>query len=1158
MPLDHQLDYIFFVYGLSFLLLAAVSCPMRRDRRAGLPWGWLFLFGLTHGINEWADMLALSFGGPSACAVARLGLLIGSFVCLLEFGRAGLAGLGRRVPRWWIHVPLLCVVGLGALAGLPVANALARYVLGLPGGLLAAWAFWRASQTPSQGTCRRALRLAAVAMGLYALAAGVVVAPAGFIPASVLNSATFAASLGFPIQLLRGLLACAVTWAVWRQFSVSTRAAVLDADHTADFRRECSTAAALVLLLSVGWAVADAVGRLGENSMRLDMLNETQLGAATIDVGSVGRLRWNQDDLQSADYQSLKAWMKVLQKAAIDCRFASLVGVQGDRVFILVDSEPPTSADYSPPGERYREAAQDYVRQLQAGEPFVIGPLHDRWGTWMTGAVPLEVPTRGKVFLAFDLNADRWDATVALYRLPAIIITALFVGLLLVASVVSQKTRDREREQAAELARVRRQQSAMVRLATSATVAAGDFHNAAAEIAETAAQALQVDRVSIWLRSQDEGPIRCVNVYERAIGCQVEGGVIWVEKIPRHFAALSSDRAVAIHDVFADPRADEIRDEYLAPKKIDALISATLRVSGRLTGLVCFSHRGGRRTWRADEVRFAAEIADQVAQALVNVERKDAERALRLAHFSIDRASDAVFWVTCDARIVYVNNAACHSLGYSPVELLEMTLHDVDPDFPSAAWAPLWQELFQKRWLRFEARHQAKDGRRIPVEVTLNYVEFEGQQCASVLARDITERMRATEDVRRYTDALATANQALEESAQAAEAANRAKSEFLANMSHEIRTPITAILGYADLLMEERLPPQTLEQLAAVKRNSEHLLSVINGVLDISKIEAGKLVVECLPCSLGELLQEIKTVMQARADAKGLRLKVTLEGLIPESLRTDPTRLRQILLNLVGNAVKFTEHGSVQIIARLVREGSPRVEIDIVDTGIGMTPEQIARVFEPFTQADSSTTRKFGGTGLGLTISKRLAETLGGDVVIASSQPGVGTRFRFTLPSGPLEGVRLVNQLPSPTVGETKPPPVAGSSTRLQCRILLAEDGPDNQRLIALILKKAGAEVVVAENGQVAVELATAARDQGMPFDVILMDMQMPILDGYDATRRLRDQGYTGAILALTAHAMSDDRQRCLDTGCNDYISKPIDRAILLATIRQHLATPVA
>ncbi|MEN6497632.1 MAG: response regulator, partial [Thermoguttaceae bacterium] len=140
----------------------------------------------------------------------------------------------------------------------------------------------------------------------------------------------------------------------------------------------------------------------------------------------------------------------------------------------------------------------------------------------------------------------------------------------------------------------------------------------------------------------------------------------------------------------------------------------------------------------------------------------------------------------------------------------------------------------------------------------------------------------------------------------------------------------------------------------------------------------------------------------------------------------------------------------------------------------------------------------------------------------------------------------------------TKPPPVAGSSTRLQCRILLAEDGPDNQRLIALILKKAGAEVVVAENGQVAVELATAARDQGMPFDVILMDMQMPILDGYDATRRLRDQGYTGAILALTAHAMSDDRQRCLDTGCNDYISKPIDRAILLATIRQHLATPVA
>jgi CheY-like chemotaxis protein len=255
---------------------------------------------------------------------------------------------------------------------------------------------------------------------------------------------------------------------------------------------------------------------------------------------------------------------------------------------------------------------------------------------------------------------------------------------------------------------------------------------------------------------------------------------------------------------------------------------------------------------------------------------------------------------------------------------------------------------------------------------------------------------------------------------------------------------------------------------------------------------------------------------------------------------------------------KFTETGSVRIVAHLQqRLGKPTLfQIDVIDTGIGLTQKQITRLFKPFSQADSSTTRKYGGTGLGLTISKRLTEMLGGDITI-SSEPGKGSTFSLTVETGDLEGVRLLDSLvESPIRAKLASSATNAASIRLNCRILLAEDGPDNQRLIAFLLKKAEADVTLAENGQVAYDEALAACDRGEPFDVILMDMQMPVLDGYEATRRLRAEGYTSPILALTAHAMEGDIQKCLDAGCDAYLSKPIEREKFLATINGVVSQP--
>ncbi|MEW4565019.1 ATP-binding protein [Bremerella sp. JC770] len=397
---------------------------------------------------------------------------------------------------------------------------------------------------------------------------------------------------------------------------------------------------------------------------------------------------------------------------------------------------------------------------------------------------------------------------------------------------------------------------------------------------------------------------------------------------------------------------------------------------------------------------------------------------------------------------------------------------------------------------------------------------------------------------------LAKQSALAEKMAEDATAATVAKSEFLANMSHEIRTPMTAILGFAETLTESAQDEESQKAIETIQRNGNHLLAIINDILDLSKVESGKLTVERISACPYTLVNEVISLVQVKADGAGLKLSSTFRGQIPKSIDTDPTRLRQILINVLGNAIKFTEVGGVALNTEIVKYRDRAImQFDIIDSGIGMSNEQISRLFQPFSQADSSMTRRFGGTGLGLTISKRLAAMLGGDLVVSHSQLGEGTSFRLTVDVGKIEEIEFLDAPAARALGKLKPQNSTDRISLQGTRLLLAEDGPDNQRLLKFVLNKAGAEVELVGNGQLAVDAALSADAAGTPYDCVLMDMQMPVKDGYEATQELRSRGYSRPILALTAHAMARDKQRCMSMGCDAFLTKPIDRKHLLTTV---------
>jgi PAS domain S-box-containing protein len=519
----------------------------------------------------------------------------------------------------------------------------------------------------------------------------------------------------------------------------------------------------------------------------------------------------------------------------------------------------------------------------------------------------------------------------------------------------------------------------------------------------------------------------------------------------------------------------------------------------------------------------------------------------------LEKSETSVFNIDLDGRMTYANPAFMNLLEVQDAaELIGQ------PFLPERFWldpahrTQLLKELEKETVKIKELTLKTSSGRKVYVtlfsSVTKNiHGEINGRQG---ILYDITAKKELVA-LRQEEEQLRKSDENHRLMAQQALAANQAKSKFLANMSHEIRTPMNSIIGFCELLAEENLDDKQRGYVNIIKESGENLLKLINDILDLSKIEAGKVEVEICDCSLAEVVSALDSLMRPRADQKGIEYAVLQEGPVPAQIRTDPARLRQCLLNLVSNAVKFTEKGHVHVTVSVKQvNDKPHIRFEVEDTGIGIPADKHKAIFESFTQAHNGISRKYGGTGLGLAITKQLAHLLGGDLTL-TSEPGKGSTFTLTIPAGVdviaqslLDKHTRLDRRKSLGRRTSDMP----ADSKFSGRVLVAEDSSTNQLLIKLLLEKMSLEVTTVEDGKQAVDAAAA-----QSFDLIFMDIQMPNMDGYEATKALRSKKIQTPIVALTAHAMKGDDQKCISAGCDGYLAKPIRREELLNVLHKFL-----
>jgi len=689
--------------------------------------------------------------------------------------------------------------------------------------------------------------------------------------------------------------------------------------------------------------------------------------------------------------------------------------------------------------------------------------------------------------------------------------------------------------------RLAAQSDALTELTTRYTNPDERFEDRLHSILAIAARALQVERLSMWQFNDEHASIRCVGLLRRSADQYESGSVLNRGDAPAYFDAVECERVIAAADAQVDPCTREFTDGYLIPNNIGAMLDVPLRHDNRTVGVLCAEHVGGARPWTVDEQNFGISVGNLIVIAIAEEQRRAvlarlAESEAR-AHAIVDTAHDAYIGIDSEGRIVAWNAQAETTFGWTREEVVgrHLVTTIIPPEFRDAhnsgmrrfhqtGEAPVVNQ-------RVELRALDRSGREFPIELTVTSpLRVESGFFFGAFLRDISGRLERDAELRRAKET--------------AEAATRAKSEFLANISHELRTPLNGVLGYAQLLQRDRsLSGSQRDALEAIAKCGSQLLDLINDVLDLSKIEAGRLEIEEAATDLTRLVSDLATVVADAAERKGLRLTTAIHPDVPRPVVLDGRRLRQVLLNLLGNAIKFTMAGDVSL---AVSREEDRLRFEVSDTGPGIEPEALREIFSAFSQTKSGAAA--GGTGLGLTICDRLITRMGGEHGV-DSVVGRGSRFWFTLPL--VEAGQTVHAEHRDLVDATMPSLDARLAPGQTITAMVVDDSTANRHILASLLESAGVRVVTASGGHDAIQRARTDRPQ-----IIFMDLKMDDLDGFEATRRLARDPATAAIpvVAVTASALGNSSQRAREAGCVDYLSKPVRVELLFTMLQRHLA----
>ena len=1071
-----QMDFVYLISGLAFLMLGMISYPQARAGRLKLPWGFLVAFGVLHGLGEWVNLLTLSFGSSLASAVLGFALTAASYAALVEFGRRGLSVCTGKPISPWVHAPLTALTGLGLLAGIDGLNAALAYGVGLVGGLAAALTFYRAyrrTKTPQ-------FKSVAVLLLAYALTVGIVVPRAAFLPAAWVNQSTFLDTLGLPIQLIRAVLVVTVTFLLWQHDQNNLQALHLRSEHTE--RKSFLTLFLLVnaAILLLGWGLTQSVGNFASQDLRKTLLNQTHLARVSINRTHFTRLQGVVTNLDWSNYLPLRADLMTIKNSDPQLLDVYLMKPKDDQIIFIASGAATTDPVYVDPGVVYENPPEALWGVFAGGGTQIIGPYTDEYGTFISSFTPVTNENDGKLIgvLGLDMDASGVQRVIARYRLMAQMITLLAFSL--ATAFFISRVRGREA--------TRRIEQSEKNLAV--------------------AQALA--HIGSWswnlLSNELDWSQEMYRIFGQPAGQPVQTYI----DFSRFFSPAHWEKfAVTLQNALQTQQDVEVETEILRPDSEVRIITT-------------------RVTVRSDEQGSPVQMLGITRDI---TEQKEADEQVRKLSRAIEQSPVSIVITDTHGAIEYVNPHFTRVTGYTLKEAIgnNPRILKTDETAPSE-YSVLWETILSGRVWQGEFHNRRKNGEMFWESAIISPVLDENQQVTHFVAvkEDITQRRLASLELHRVHEELEQTNLELAK-------ASQVKSQFLANMSHEIRTPLNAIIGMTGLLLDTPLNSEQRYFADTVRGSGEVLLTLINDILDFSKIEAQKMELEEQTFDLRRCIEEALDLTAPKASEKKIELAYVIENDLPVHMVGDVTRLRQILVNLLSNAVKFTEHGEVVVALQgALFEGSQyQLHFSVRDTGMGIPPDRMNRLFQSFSQVDASTTRKFGGTGLGLAISKRLCEMMGGNMWAESSGvPGEGSTFHFTILLHEAQ-----DQIPEPVVNQ--PVDLAG------LRVMIVDDNRTNREILLRYLDAWKMVPTAYESGPQALEQLQS----GAQFDLAILDMQMPEMDGVSLCRSIHDLLKEKTFPAILLSSLGYHRAEDDEAFFTAYLTKPIKPSILFDSL---------